>query len=195
MKLGKTIKTRIKFKNTLELSSSLYEVKVIARYGANSKISNDMVNRMKINKENFLMLNDIHFIRYKKAIELYNSSVVNNPNTDDVRKAILLFFPFLLKCVKMDEMIKPVVLNEFTDKKIGKQIFDFIENYRQLEIRGLLMHRKEIFMFLEVYLNMLTINEIERITFQEKRDLLLFHYFRPFLRPELYFNYDNKEEI
>jgi hypothetical protein len=192
MNILKISKLRRKFKQNLDLSTSLYENKIRSQFGENNQKSKELIFRMNVNKENYLLLNHIDWIFYKKAIELYNTTIIKDLNTDDVRKTIVLFFPYFLKSIKSENLIQKANINEFRNKAVGKQIHQFIVNYNQLEQRDLILHRREMFLFLEFFLHLLTLDEVGQIALNEKKEYMVFHYFRPFLRPELYFNEDKE---
>jgi hypothetical protein len=185
---------RRNFRNTIDIRYSLYENKVTAKFGESNQTTHNLLIKSSINKENYLFYKAIEYIRYKKAIDMYQNTIISNPNVNDVRKTLILFFPYLLKSINFDERIVPLKPDGFTNIAIGNKITEFIENYKELEKRGMLLHRLEMFYLLEVFLNMLTVDEETRMTSLEKKDYLLFHYFRPFIRPELYFN-NEKDDI
>jgi hypothetical protein len=185
---------RKQFKSTLDLNTALYENKVNQKF--NQKQADDFIRRMNINKENYIFYNHIDWMYYRKALNYYNNTIIKQPNTDDIRRTLIIFFPYLLKSMKLDDRLIPCKDQfKYDNGKIGAEIIGFIDNYRQLEERGILLHRREMSFYLEAFLNMLTASEEKLIAEEDKKSFLYYHYFRPYLRPELYWVDLNEKDI
>lgn len=200
MSSAKINRARIQFRNNLELYFASYEKEIQNKFSTKSKIIEDYMRRASINKSNYLFLNNLMFLNYRDAIELYKTQIFpfKEKNVNDITKIILLFFPFIIKSYQMElnqdhknlDYFNPKFLkfNTSNSNKIllEKEIKQFFLNYEDLTKNNFLFHRREMIIYLENYLNKYTDEEIKCITQEERKNYMLFHHFRPFIRPEDY---------
>lgn len=193
-------RARIQFRNNLELYFASYEKEIQNKFSTKSKIIEDYMRRAYINKSNYLFLNNLMFLNYRDAIELYKTQIFpfKEKNVNDITKIILLFFPFIIKSYQMElnqdhknlDFFNPKFLKFDTSNSnkilLEKEIKQFFLNYEVLTKKNFLFHRREMIIYLESYLNMYTDEEIKYITQEERKNYMLFHHFRPFIRPEDY---------
>jgi len=184
---------RIAFKNSISFYYVKYENEINLKYKNDTKTLNLYLNRSKINLTNYLLFNSLKYIKYNEAINIYEEEILNN-QINDVTKIILLFFPFILKSNKIkfskEHSLKEhfnwdnLEFTEFKDEKLSTLIKDFFINYVEVKPK-INIHRREMMNYLEAFLYLYTENE--KINEADKKDFLLLHYFRPFIRPEEYF--------
>ena len=200
MNLKNVTKIRIEFRKNIEITSIQYETKILKKYS--SQDVKEYMKKMQINKNNYIFFNYIQWKNYVYSLNFYRDNFYNkNIENNEILKIILLFYPYLLKsvtglydCIKDDDNIK---LENFSlkDKELQNDIINFINVYKQFESSGKMFHRDNLFNYMEIFLNIYVLPEIEIINNNEKQNLILYHYFRPFLRPELYFTVSSLKEI
>jgi hypothetical protein len=195
---------RIHFKKLIHINSSSYELKVREKFRNNPKEIDNCLKKMKINLNNYLFYSSLYWKRYRDAINLYNSVIKDTKvYNNDVMRIMLLFFPHFLKSNDMEDEINsnnvyfnPIDLN-FDDKsqlELNSTIKSFFINYKELkENKNFEFHRQEMFSYLDSFLDLYTVNENNEIKEIEKKEFMLLHYFRPFIRPEEFF-FMQKEE-
>lgn len=186
---------RIQFKNNISFYFVKYENEINLKYKNDTKMLNLYLNRSRINYNNFLLFNSLKYIKYNDAINLYKEEILNK-EINDVTKIILLFFPFILKSNKIKISKEHLQLDyfdwhklkfiDYEDEKLNNLIKDFFINYAEVKPK-INIHRREMMNYLEAFLHIYTENE--KISQAERKEVLLLHYFRPFIRPEEYFSF------
>jgi hypothetical protein len=194
----KITRARIQFRKNIELYFASYEKELQYKFFSNKKIIEDYSKRASLNKSNYLFLNNLMFLKYRDAIEHYKTQIFpsKGKNVDDITKIILLFFPHIIKSYKLElteeykslDYFKPENLKFDTCNNnqllLEKEIKHFFFNYEVLVKNEFLFHRREMIIYLENFLNIYTEEEINYITADDRKTFMLFHHFRPFIRPE-----------
>ncbi len=194
-------KIRIEFRNKIQLNFASYESKVIEKYGR--KLGRINLDKAYINLFNFELYDSLRTIDYKKSIELVHNLEMNdkidNKNdkifTNDITTILLLFLPYLIRSHKYilinqnEYSINSINSNnskyKFTTNKkdLQTKIKSFFINYNKSNFE---LHRLEMLNYLEIFLNLYSADEESMIKQEEINSNLLYHYFRPFILPELY---------
>ena len=201
MELKNLTSIRIHFRKTILLSTCNYELRAYEKFRNNQATAIKLIKSMQINLKNYLFFNNLSFLNYRDAIEIYNKEFCNSGNTpsdkvNDVTKIILLFFPHILRSANLhSQIIESSTLNfenlQFEDKtqiQLQSDIKDFFLHYENLKKnKGFVFHRKEMLFYLESFLISYTAFETRMMKDEEIKDMFLLHYFRPFLKPEDYF--------
>jgi len=212
MELQNFTQIRIQFRKNILLYSSNYELRVYEKFKKHPNIANDLRKSMQLNLKNYLFFNNLCYLKYREAIELYNKeflSTIKEKNYDkskinDVTKIILLFFPHILRSINLHQQVEEMenlhyrnfyledILNSernsIQNSELETTILNFFKHYEMLNKEtGFQFHRREMIFYMESFLINYTAYEIEIIKDQEKTDMFLLHYFRPFLKPEDYF--------
>jgi hypothetical protein len=203
MDLKSATKIRIHFRKTILLSSANYELKAQEKYKNLQPVANKLIQKMHINLKNYLFYNNLSFLKYREAIEIYNNDFIDKKNEiNDVTRIILLFFPHLLKSTNLHKQIQMYeyfnfnnfIFEDKSQKELESTIKEFFFHYKRMsEINGFMFHRREMIIYLESFLLQYTSKEINEMKEEEIQDMFLLHYFRPFLVPEDYFKKIHKE--
>jgi hypothetical protein len=196
---------RVEFRNKIHIHFACYEEKINI-FGKNSEFLSNLTKSAKLNFNNYLLFNHLQWKNYSKAISHYKTEFAPlDSYKNDITKIICLFMPYLLKSVKMDD---PTIIDlnnpifdhnklKFINKKnddLENMNREFFYNYTQLELGNHIenipkfqFHRREMENYMEIFLNLYTQDEVDQISNFEKTNLMLFHYFRPYIRPEEYY--------
>jgi hypothetical protein len=218
MELQNLTQIRIHFRKNILLYSSNYELRAFDKFKKNPKIANDLIKSMQLNLKNYLFFHSLCFLKYREAIDLYNKEFLSaikdksyeKSKINDVTRIILLFFPHILKSSNLHKQVSDIENFDYknfnlednsTPKRNSTQnsqddlettIRNFFEHYEILnKERGFLFHRREMIFYMESFLINYTANETKKMTDEERNDMFLLHYFRPFLKPEDYFTKTN----
>lgn len=189
---------RIHFKNYIHVNVCQYENSLKNKI-KNQETLKQHLYKMNNNYNNYLFFINLYNRKYTKVIELfkYNDYFIQNlkninSSNNDIFKIILLFTPHLLNSNNIISVYDrkplekdfPFILSQ--NKDLESKIQNFIKNYKEMETKGFKFLHREFFNYLEIFLNLYT--ESENIRPDEIKNNLVLHYFKPFIRPELYFS-------
>ena len=184
---------RINFWRNIELIEQKYEVKIKKLYSDDQLKLNTLILKKNINIQNFNFYKMIEFKFYEKAIICYFNKIKLIEDNDNTN-IILLYFPEYLKSANLHKEIdlnddkfniQKFTIKDPTKKHLEKEIKMFFENYNKLNKKyGFIFNRKEIFNYMELFLNQYNYDDYDKITEKEKNELVCLHYFSCLIRPE-----------
>lgn len=190
---------RISFRNRVEYYVAKCEREIESKFVSNQKSCQHKIRQVHINLTNFFFLDYLINIKYPKALKIYEEKIYVNDYliANDITRIILLFFPFLIKSHQIYLNSEHLSLDHFNSDKLvfrdsrnldlNYKIQDFFKYYKELEEDNFVFHRREMLIYMDSFLY----SYCKSLEGTNEKNSQSLENFLIFLRPELFFNYDN----